>query len=109
MEGLGRGKVDGRWDRGGAQVRGQISDVGSPGYPFDGGFIWAPFCIQRPASDGRDIRNLRELLKLSRIDDNSKMFLVIFVVVIQVKERRPVRGGYTGAGHALHLDIARRG
>ena len=46
---------------------------------------------------------------MSRIDDNSEVFLVIFVVVVQVKECRPVRGGYAGAGHALHLDVVRRG
>ena len=109
MEDLGRGKIGRRWDRGGVLVRGQISNVGSPGYPFDSGFIRAPFCIQRPASDGRDIRSLRGLLELSRIYDNSEMFLVISVVVIQVKECRPVGGGYAGAGHALHLDVIRRG
>jgi hypothetical protein len=109
LEGLGRDKTGRRWDRGGVLARGQFSDVGSPGYTFGDGFVWAPLCIQGLASDGRDIRSLRGVLELSRIDDNSEMFLVIFVVVIQVKECRPVGGGYAGAGHALHLDVVRRG
>jgi len=90
-------------------ARGKTSYVCSSGYPLHDGLIWAPFSIQRTASNGRDIRSLRGLFQLGGVDDDSKMLLIVFVVVIQVKECRPVRSGYASAGHALHLDVVRRG
>ena len=52
---------------------------------------------------------MRRILELGGIDDDGEVFLVIFVVVEEVKECRSVRGGYAGAGHAPHLNIIRGG
>ena len=105
MERLGGGQ---RWGGGDELVWGKFSDVGASGYPFHRGFVRTPYGIQSPAPDGRDVGELRRLFELSGIDDNCEMFLLIFVIVVQVKERRPVLGGYAGASHAPDLDGVRR-
>jgi hypothetical protein len=101
--------IDGWWDRGDVLIGRKFSDVGTSGYPFHGSFIRAPFGIQRLASDSRDIRSLGGFFQLSGVDDDCEMFFVIFVVMVQVKECGPVRGGYTGTGHALHLNVVLSG
>ena len=90
-------------------VRGKLSDEGTPGYPFHGGFVRAPLGIQRPTSDSGNVRSLGGLFQLSGIDDDGEVFLVVLVVVVQVEECGPVGGGYAGAGHAPHLNVVRRG
>jgi len=61
-------------------VRVEFSDVGYLDCPLYGGFVWAPFDIQIPVSDGGGVQSLRWLFQLNGIDDISEMLLVIFVV-----------------------------